>query len=338
MNVLLIGGTGFIGRYVLERLIAAGHNVTVLHRGNTPPSVPNRTHHIHGDANRLSDLRSDLAKIAPDIAVNFIVSSARQANEMMNALSGIARGVVVLSSMDVYRACGVLHGTESCGLQELPLTENSELRTQPAYIPEQMEMGKKLFAWMDDDYEKIVVERIVLSDPSLPATALRLPMIYGPGDHLHRFYPLIKRIQDGRNKIIFEEDAANWRASKGYVENVADAIVLAATSDSAKAGTYNVAEEDTLTELEWAHLVAEEMNWDGTFVVLPRERTPAHLRNPGNLKQHWIASSSRLRQELGYRDRITTREAIRRTVEWEIHHRPAEIPEALFDYAAEDLV
>jgi nucleoside-diphosphate-sugar epimerase len=338
MNVLLIGGTGFIGRCVLERLITAGHNVTVLHRGNTLPFDPNRTHHIHGDANRLSDHRADFAKIAPDIAVNVIVSSARQANQMMNALSGIARRVVVLSSMDVYRACGVLHETELGGLQELPLTENSELRTQPAYTPEQMEMGKKLFAWMDDDYEKIAVERIVLSDPSLPATVLRLPMIYGPGDHLHRFYPLIKRIQDGRNKIIFEEDAANWRASKGYIENVADGIVLAATSDCAKDGTYNVAEEDTLTELEWAHIVAQEMNWDGKFVVLPKERTPAHLRNPGNLKQHWIASSTRFRQELGYRDRITRTDAIRRTVEWEIHHGPAEIPEALFNYAAEDLV
>src|SRR5581483_3487880 len=110
--------------------------------------------------------------------------------------------------------------------------------------------------WIDDDYEKIAVERIALSDPKLPATVLRLPMVYGPGDHLRRFYPLIKRIQDARNKIIFEENAANWRASKGYVENVADAIVLASTSGAANGRTYNVAEEDTLTELEWARLIA----------------------------------------------------------------------------------
>jgi nucleoside-diphosphate-sugar epimerase len=240
--------------------------------------------------------------------------------------------------MDVYRACGVLHERESGGLQELPLTEESELRTQPAYTPEQMEMGKRLFAWIDDHYEKIAVERVALADPSLPATVLRLPMIYGPGDHLrfNRFYPVIKRIQDQRKRILFEEDAARWRASKGYVENIADAIVLAATCDAAAGHIYNVAEEDTLTELEWARLIAKEMGWDGEFIVLPTERTPAHLRNPGNLKQHWVASSKRLRGELGYREQITRTEAVRRTIAWETSHPPSEMPEALFNYAAED--
>src|SRR5581483_644818 len=201
MNILLIGGTGFIGCYVIERLVAKGHNVTVLHRGRNSSCISDGVRHMLADANRLSDLHSDLSKLAADVVVNFILSSARQVREMMNALSGVAGRVLVLSSMDVYRACGVLHETESGGLQELPLTEESELRTQPAYTPEQMQMGKKLFSWMDDNYEKIAVERIALSDPELPATVLRLPMVYGPGDHLRRFYPLIKRIQDARNKI-----------------------------------------------------------------------------------------------------------------------------------------
>lgn len=338
MNILLIGGNGFIGRYVAERLLASRHNVTILHRASGASRDMAGVRHMFADANRLSDLHSDLAKLSADVVINFILSSARQAKEMMSALSGVAGRVVVLSSMDVYRACGVLHETESGGLQELPLTEESELRTQPAYTPQQMEMGKRLFAWIDDDYEKIAVERIALSDPSLPATVLRLPMIYGPGDHLrfNRFYPVIKRIQDKRKKILFEDAAANWRASKGYVENVADAIVLVAASDAATSGIYNIAEEDTLSELEWAQLIATEMSWDGKFVLLPKESTPTHLRNPGNLKQHWVASSRRLRQELGYHEQITRTEAVRRTIEWEINHPPAEFPEALFNYAAED--
>jgi nucleoside-diphosphate-sugar epimerase len=338
MKILLIGGTGFIGRFVVERLVTTGHTVTVLHRGNSASLVPDGADHIHGNANRLSEVRSHLTAIAPDVAVNFILSSAGQAQEMMKALTGIARRLVVLSSMDVYRACGVLHETEPGALQELPLTEESELRTQPAYTRQQMDMGKQLFAWMDDDYEKIAVERVALSNPNIPATILRLPMIYGPGDHLRffRFYPVVKRIQDGRKKILFEEDAARWRASKGYVENVADAIVLAATSDVASGRIYNVAEEETLTELEWAQLIAKEMDWEGEFVVQPTERTPVHLRNPGNLKQHWVASSKRIRQELGHREQITRIEGVRRTIEWEINHPPAEFPAALFNYAAED--
>ncbi len=339
MKILLIGGTGFIGQFVVERLLQTGHKVTVLHRSaRIAPALGDGVRHILGDANRLSVLRPQLRELAPDVIVNFILSSGRQTEEMVRGLVGITARVIVLSSMDVYRACGVLHETESDALQELPLTEESELRTQPAYTRQQMEMGKRLFAWMDDDYEKIAVERVVLSNPNLSATVLRLPMIYGPGDHLrfHRLYPVIKRIQDGRKRILFEEDAARWRASKGYVENVADAIVRAATSDAASRRIYNVAEEETLTELEWAKLIAKEMDWHGEFVVLPTERTPAHLRNPGNLKQHWVASSKRLRQELRYQERITRTEAVRNTVEWELSNPPSQVPEELFNYAAED--
>ena len=339
MKILLIGGSGFIGQFVAERLFAGGHNVTLVHRGGTGGSLLHHgVRHILGDANQLRDLRPQLRGSAPDTVVNFILSSSRQAREMMTALDGIAARLVVLSSMDVYRACGVLHETESGGLQELPLTEDSELRTQPAYTRQQMEMGKRLFAWMDDDYEKIDVERVVLSDPKLPATVLRLPMIYGPGDRLRfsRFYPVIKRIQDQRRKILFEEDAARWRASKGYVENVADAIVVAATSDAATSHIYNVAEENTLTELEWAQLIATEMSWDGEFVVLPPKDTPAHLRFPGDLKQHWIASSERIRQELEYREAVSRTEAMRRTIKWECENPPSDIPQQLFNYAAED--
>jgi nucleoside-diphosphate-sugar epimerase len=38
---------------------------------------------------------------------------------------------------------------------------------------------------------------------------------------------------------------------------------------------------------------------------------------PGNLAQHWVVDTSRIRRELGYRERIAREEAIRRTVAWE---------------------
>ena len=336
MKVLLIGGTGFIGRHVAEQLASSGHEVVVLHRGNSKVDLPNRVHRILGDANYLAERRDQLRKLSPDVVVNFILSSGGQAKEMMSAMRGIAGRIVAISSMDVYRACGVLHHTESGELQAIPLTEESELRTQPAYSPKQMEMGKKIFSWMTDEYDKIPVERAVMSDPELPGTVLRLPMVYGPNDPLHRFLPLVKRIRDGRRKILVQEDCANWRGPKGYVENVALAIVLAATSTKASGRIYNVAEEDALTELEWAQLVAKEMNWEGEFVTLPKSRIPVHLLNDGNWAQHWVVSSERIRQELGYGEKIPRAEAVRRTIAWELDHPPAEISQALFDYAAED--
>ncbi|PYY03954.1 MAG: NAD-dependent dehydratase [Acidobacteria bacterium] len=336
MKILLIGGTGFIGRFVVEQLVNSGHDVTVLHRGKSNVQLPDDARRVLGDSNGLAELRPELRKLSLDVVINFILSSGRQAQQVLEALRGIAGRVVALSSMDVYRACGVLHETESGGLQPVPLTEESELRTKPAYTPQQMEMGKRIFSWMNDEYDKIAVEGAILSNPELPGTVLRLPMVYGPGDPLHRFLPIIKRIRDGRRKILFEQDIACWRGTMGFVENVATAIKLAATRSEASGRTYNIAEEDPLTEVEWARLIAKEMAWDCEFVVLPKERVPQHLLHPGNFKQHWVASSKRIRQELGYREAISHDEAVRRTIRWELENPPAQIPEILFNYAAED--
>ena len=38
---------------------------------------------------------------------------------------------------------------------------------------------------------------------------------------------------------------------------------------------------------------------DGRLVVLPKERLPQHLLQPGNTAQHWEADSTRIREELG---------------------------------------
>jgi nucleoside-diphosphate-sugar epimerase len=337
VRILLIGGNGFIGRRVSEEFAKSNHAVTVLHRSKNPSLWRGDVDEIIGDANHLVEHRHELQRLSPDVVVNFVLSSGRQVEEMMLTLRGIAGRVVAISSMDVYRACGILHRTESGDLQALPLTEESELRTQPAYSPEQVEMGKKIFSWMTDDYDKIPVEHVVMADPEISGTVLRLPMVYGPGDPLHRFFPVIKRITDGRRKILLQQECAQWRGTKSFVENVAQAITLAAVSPKARGRIYNVAERDSLTELEWTHLVAKEMNWDGEVVVIPKDRTPRHLVNDdANWAQHWVASSQRIREELGYDEQVARPEALRRTISWELDHPPAEISPALFDYKAED--
>jgi nucleoside-diphosphate-sugar epimerase len=199
-----------------------------------------------------------------------------------------------------------------------------------------LQLLRKTFAWLTDDYDKIPAERAVMNDRKLPGTVLRLPMVYGPGDPLRRFYPVVKRITDGRRHIIFPETLAAWRSPRGYVENVAAAIALAATDDRAARRIYNVCEEPSFSELEWARRIAAAMRWDGEFVVLPTERTPRHLLKPGNAAQHWTASSTRIRQELGYEESVTIDESIRRTIRWERENPADAALLAPFDYAAED--
>src|ERR1700736_6847062 len=177
MRILLIGGNGFIGRFVVAALEQQGHALAVFHRGTTaaPPGVDE----IRGDRHQLNASAQELKRFAPDVVIDLIISSGPQAEELMNIFRGATRRVVMLSSIDVYRAVGISHGTESGPLQKVPLTEESALRRNlHPYPREGMQLMRKIFPWVTDDYDKIPAERIVMNDREVPGTVLRLPMVY----------------------------------------------------------------------------------------------------------------------------------------------------------------
>lgn len=337
MRILVIGGTGFIGRFVVRDLAAKGHDVAVYHRGLSGNNVPAGTHEILGDRSELGWKRMDFIRVRPDVVLDCILSSERQAKGVMEIFRGVSPRIVVLSSQDVYRAYGILLGIEEGPLQPVPLTEESEVRTQHRpYGAEQMQRMRGIFPWLDDEYEKIEVEHAVLNDADLPATVLRLPMVYGPGDPLHRLYPIVKRIDDRRPAILLDEAAARWRPPRGYVENVAAAIALAVTSDNTRDRIYNVAEQTLYSELDWTRLIGDVAGWKGEVVVLKSKEIPAHLRVPFHTEQDWVVSSDRIRKELAFEEPIAIPEALRRTIEWERKDPPLDLPAGTFDYPAED--
>ncbi len=336
MRILLIGGTGFIGPHIVRELVRQGHDVTVYSRGISQAPLPEGVGHIAGDRNELQKHLDDFRRAAPDVVVDLITSSGRQAQALMDAFRGIARRMVLVSSGDVYRACGILHGSETGPLQALPLTEESELRTSSnVYRPEVIAQLKKALPWLDDEYDKIPAERTVMSDPQLPGTVLRLPMVYGPRDFAHRLFPYLKRMDDRRPAILIQEDAARWRGPRGYVENVAAAIALATVSENAARQIYNVAEPESFSETEWIAKIAAVVGWNGAVIPVPKEITPPHLRLPYRSEQHWIYSTAKIREQLGFAERIDPDTALARTIAWERENPPAQIVPPL-DYAAED--
>jgi len=187
----------------------------------------------------------------------------------MQIFRGAAPRVVALSSCDVYRACGVLHGSEPGPLQPLPLTESSDLRTNlQTYPPDRVKMLQQVFGWLDEEYDKIPVERRD-SWRSRPAGhGAATPDGVRPRRSAAPALPCAQA--DGRSPAgnpVRGKHAA-WRAPRGYVENVAAAIGLAATNDRAAGRIYNVGCARCLSELEYAHHVAAETGWSGDFVVL----------------------------------------------------------------------
>lgn len=337
MRILVIGGNGFIGSPLVRELSDSGHQLAIFHRRAEASAPKGDVVRISGDRNCLADHRKQIRQFSPDVIVDLILSSGEQARQLVNEFHEITGRVIAISSMDVYRAWGILHGREPGPLESLPLTEDSPLRTvRQLYPPETVRMMQSIFTWVDEHYDKIAVEETIMNDRRVSGTVLRLPMVYGAGDALHRFFPMLKRMADGRSSILLSDDLAAWRGPRGYVENVAHAIVLAATSGHAAGRVYNICQEPTLTELEWQGRIAAEMKWNGKFVVLPRERTPKHLLQTGNAAQHVVCSSARIRAELGYEELVKIDDAIRRTIAWEQANPPGTINPQQFDYDAED--
>jgi nucleoside-diphosphate-sugar epimerase len=338
MKILVIGGSGFIGPFVVRELVKQGHEVTVVHRGNAKFVPAGSVQRILSDRKNLGAHRKKFEGLAAGAVIDMILSDERQAKDLMENFRGVTARVVALSSQDVYRAYGVLLGSEPGPPQPTPLTEESEVRTKlHPYKPEQMRMVRTAFSWITDDYDKIPVERTVLNDPQLPGTVVRLPMVYGPGDPLHRLFPIIKRIVDGRPAILLEAKHGSLRLPRGYVENVAAAVVLAATSPKAAGRIYNIAMQEHFSELEWAQKIGQAMGWKGAVISVPHDRAPAHIQTSMNTDQDWVVSSARIREELGFVDPVPLDVALARTIEWERANPPAVNP-AQFDYAAEDAV
>jgi len=330
LNVLIIGGTRFIGFAAAKHLIGLGHTVTLFHRGETGKDLLPDLRHIHGDRKKLTTYRDTFAKLSPDIVVDMMLVTEADGQGLMETFRGIVRRVVAISSCDVYRAYGRMIGIESGPIEPMPLTEDSLLR-------------EKLYPYRGTierlhDYDKIPIEACVMSDSELRGTVLRLPMVYGPQDYQHRLFPYLKRMDDKRPAIILDETVAQWRGCRAYVGNVAEAIALVVTDDRAAGRIFNVAEEPTLTEAEWVEAIGKAAGWNGKVVIVPEGKQPDHSPEEFDAHQHLETDSIRIRYELGFEEQVPLDEALVQTIEWERANPPAQIDPKQFDYEAEDKV
>ena len=130
----------------------------------------------------------------------------------------------------------------------------------------------------------------------------------------------------------------------GYVENLAHALLLAIDQPEASSGeVYNCADEEVLTLRQVVETIAQQMESDLEVVSMPWQLAlPARPLMLQPLPTHRVLDLTKLKQQLGYRDVVTPREGLRRTVEWLVAHpllaggAEETILQDPFDYAAED--
>ena len=331
MNVLIIGGTSFIGPSVVRQLHAAGHAVTLFNRGQSAADLPDGVSRIGGDRAAMAGFRDQFKECAPQVVLDMYAMTRDDALMTMSAVKGIASRVVAISSLDTFQAFGRLVGTEPGLPAELPLTEESPLREKRyPYRGDEARGADDPHQWRDS-YDKIDVEEVIQSDPDMPGTVLRLPMVYGPRDRQHRFRSFVRRMDDGRSAIPLAESMASWRSSWAYVDDVAAAVSLAVTDERAAGQTYVLSEREHPTMAEIARVLAAQVGWQGDIITVPDSELPQSM----NTAQHLVADSSRIRQELGFQEVTDHLTALERTIEWERQGGPP-MDAAELDYQRED--
>jgi len=309
MRVLVLGGTGLSGPFIVRRLAAMGHEIIVFHRGEHRAPLPSGVRRILGD---LGDPPGELRRLAPDVVVHMWALTETDARQFLELFRGAAGRAVVISSCDVYRAYGRLQRLESGPPDAVPLADDAPLRESRYPYRNKQGLGIDTAA-----YDKILVEQTLMAQRELPITILRYPAVWGPGDPQHRFRAWLRRMRTD-TEIPIQEDFAAWRWTHGYVQDVAVAPILAVLTDSAANRIYNVGEAPTPTMGERIAEMLHAAGWRGRLIAAPAAELPESERMPYDFAHHLVIDTSRIRAELGYAEIAPREQALAATIEWEL--------------------
>ena len=326
MRVVVIGGTIFVGRAVVEELVAAGHDVMVVHRGQHEPDDLPEVEHLHVPRLELAGRERDLNAFRPDAVLDATAGVAAHADAVLEVMGDWR--LLALSSMDVYRAYGSLNaGTLSDGA---PLDETSPVREER--YPYRGEIPGM------DNYEKLDVEERYLAREG---TVCRLPIVYGPRDYQRREWPVLLRIVSGRPQI--PVGAGSWMCSRGSCDELARGIRLALEADVAVGEVFNLCEWPVLpVRMWWDEVVRAAGDVTGhhaELVPVPEHLLPDDLQMGAAQAQHLMVSPTKAHSLLGWAhvDPLGAEGPVVASVAWHLANPPnheAEVPSFAADEAA----
>jgi 2'-hydroxyisoflavone reductase len=176
MRILVVGGTRFVGRHVVEAALAAEHDVTLLHRGRGDDDLFPEAEHLHAD--RDVDL-SLLARREFDATVDTSAYFPRQVRSLSVALDGRGGRYLVISSTSVYAQPDAQGFDESSHLVEPAGDDVTEI-TEESY-------GRL----------KVSVEIAARELHHERATVVRPTYVIGPWDYTQRFTYWVERLAEG---------------------------------------------------------------------------------------------------------------------------------------------
>jgi len=229
-RTLVIGGTRFIGRALVDELLANEYDVTMLNRGHHQNPFGDAVHHIEGDRTDDSLLAQATSRIDPDVVFDCVAYKPRDVDVATKVFSDAT--YIYISSTHAYWATGIPKRESATRLRPCS-AEQATSDDNGTYGNRKAEGDRVAFA---------------AAEEGVDARIVRPTATYGPGDYTERFAYWVDRVRHHDDILVPGEGTINMHMV--YVEDVASALrVVAEEGSSGEA--YNVADRRfyTLNEL-----------------------------------------------------------------------------------------
>ncbi|MDO5567127.1 MAG: NAD-dependent epimerase/dehydratase family protein [Planctomycetia bacterium] len=331
MRALVTGGGGFLGTYIVERLLARGDQVRIFCRGDYPELAARGVEIIRGDLRT----RPDVINACRDMDMVFHTAS----------LPGISVNRRPFYETNVLGTQHVLDACRENNIERLVYTSSPSVTdggVPQTGVNESTPYPKRYLSFYPET--KAIAERMVLQANGSPIAngskqlltcAIRPRLIWGPHDH-HLIPRLIQRAQTGQLTRV--GDGTNL-LDMVYVENAADAHLLAAdalTPTGPVAGNaYYISQGEPINCWDWINRILElvglehvrravsfktawRVGWcyECMYRLLRLKGEPPMTRFLATqLAQSYWFDISRAQHDFGYAPRISTEEGLARLAE-----------------------
>ena len=256
MRVLVIGGTRFIGRAIVDRLLREGHAVTLLNRGRTPDPFGTRVRRVVGDRRETAVLERAFRRTDFDVVVDVIAYHERDTEALVQAARGGVGHLIHISTASVYLIRdGILppFSEEQFAGRLVPRAPGTESAWLYAYHKRRCEEVLSR-AWADERF---------------PATSLRLPMVVGPHDYTRRAEAYLERLATGGPLLLPDAGLNSWGFL--WVEDVAEVVTANLANESTFGRAYNLAQREALNLRQFLELAAAALEVSPRLIPVPSD-------------------------------------------------------------------
>lgn len=321
-RILVTGGTGFIGRWLLESLVTANRdwgldaNAVVLTRrprefAQMAPAVVREP--------CISLLEGDVRELAPFLSpITHVIHGATAANAKLNRSDpGAMLEVIEQGTRRVLELC--VHQD----VRRLLLLSSGAVYRQPAHVDVLVTEDAPLGPDASEESSAYHRGKRIAEDMAwnaakahgLPLTIARLFTLVGPYLPLDEHFAIGNFIRDvlRGGPVVVAGDGAPVR-SYLYAADTAAWLWTMLLDESARGHVYNVGSERAMSVLDTARLVA--------LVGLGEADVEVHGRVDSSGGGEWyVPSTGRARKELGVDEWTAMEDAVKRTIDWHRERR-----------------